>query len=176
MIIDRRGARLNHRHYSSPFTRERVKSVEVAAGLTMNTDFDILVGSSAGELEALSDSLLAPSAQARLDELLARNAQHQLEAAQQSELDRLLERVDQLTVLKTRARYPAAPPRRGFSAVSVYISADLQQKIRSRFSNRCAYCQTPSERSATPRGASSISDRVRPTHQPPLFEWRRSRR
>ena len=45
------------------------------------------------------------SAQARLTELLARNAQHQLEATEVSELDRLLERVDQLTVLKTRARY-----------------------------------------------------------------------
>jgi HNH endonuclease len=27
--------------------------------------------------------------------------------------------------------------------VSVYIPAELQQKIRVRFSNRCAYCQTP---------------------------------
>jgi hypothetical protein len=71
----------------------------------MNNDPEMLVGLSTGELEALSDSLLAPSAQARLDELLARNAQHQLEAAEVSELDRLLERVDQLTVLKTRARY-----------------------------------------------------------------------
>jgi hypothetical protein len=29
--------------------------------------------------------------------------------------------------------------------VSVYISADLQQKIRLRFSDRCAYCQTPED-------------------------------
>jgi hypothetical protein len=29
--------------------------------------------------------------------------------------------------------------------VSVYIPADLQQKIRARFSNRCAYCQTPED-------------------------------
>ncbi len=71
----------------------------------MDNDPEMLVGLSAGELEALSDSLLAPSAQARLDELLARNAQRQLEATEVSELDRLLERVDQLTVLKTRARY-----------------------------------------------------------------------
>jgi hypothetical protein len=71
----------------------------------MNNAPEILVGLTAGELEALSDSLLAPSAQAHLDELLTRNAQHQLEAAEVSELDRLLERVDQLTVLKTRARY-----------------------------------------------------------------------
>jgi hypothetical protein len=71
----------------------------------MNNDPEMLVGLSAGELEALSDSLLAPSAQAHLNELLARDGQHQLEAAEVSELDCLLERVDQLTVLKTRARY-----------------------------------------------------------------------
>ncbi len=71
----------------------------------MNDDPEILVGLSTGELEALSESLLAHSAQARLDDLLARNAQSQLQAPEVSELDRLLERVDQLTVLKTRARY-----------------------------------------------------------------------
>ena len=70
----------------------------------MENDPEMLVGLSVGELEALSDSLLAPSAQVRLNELLARNAQHQLEAAEVSELDRLLERVDQVTVLKTRGR------------------------------------------------------------------------
>jgi hypothetical protein len=66
---------------------------------------EILTGLSTGELEALADSLLAPSAQARLDELLSRNSQGQLETSEASELDRLLERVDQLTVLKTRAKY-----------------------------------------------------------------------
>jgi hypothetical protein len=57
------------------------------------------------ELEALADSLLAPSAQARLDDLLARNAEHQLSAPEVIELDRLVAQVDQLTILKTRARY-----------------------------------------------------------------------
>ena len=71
----------------------------------MNNDPEMLIGLSTGELEALSDSLLAPSAQARLDELLARNVQQQLGVSELAELDRLLERVDQLTVLKTRARY-----------------------------------------------------------------------
>jgi hypothetical protein len=71
----------------------------------MGNDPEMLVGLSAGELEALSDSLLAPSAQVRLDELLARNAEQRLGPAEVAELDRLLERVDQLTVLKTRARY-----------------------------------------------------------------------
>jgi hypothetical protein len=71
----------------------------------MNADPELLVGLSDGELEALSDSLLAPSAQARLDELLVRKAEGQLSGADETELDRLLEKVDQLTLLKTRARY-----------------------------------------------------------------------
>ena len=71
----------------------------------MNDDPEMLIGLSPGELEALSDGLLAPSAQIRLDALLSRHVQHQLEGAEVAELDRLLERVDQLTVLKTRARY-----------------------------------------------------------------------
>jgi len=71
----------------------------------MSNDSEILVGLSDGELEALAESMLATSAQARLDELLERNREQQLSAAEQLELDRLLERVDQLTILKTRARY-----------------------------------------------------------------------
>jgi hypothetical protein len=71
----------------------------------MNADPEILVGLSEGELEALADSLLSPSAQARLDELLERNSAGQLDAEDLRELDRLLARVDHLTVLKTRARY-----------------------------------------------------------------------
>lgn len=68
-------------------------------------DSELLVGLSDAELEALADSMLSPSAQARLDELLDRNAQGGLPAADQEDLDRLLARVDQLTILKTRARY-----------------------------------------------------------------------
>ncbi len=83
----------------------------------MTNDPEMLVGLSVGELEALSDSLLAPSAQARLDELLAQNTQRQLGAAEVSELDRLLERVDQLTVLKTRARYTLQHQQAGASRV-----------------------------------------------------------
>lgn len=71
----------------------------------MSHDSEILVGLSDDELEALADSLLAPSAQTRLDELLNRNAGGQLAADEQGELDHLLARVDQLTILKTRARY-----------------------------------------------------------------------
>jgi hypothetical protein len=68
------------------------------------TDPEVLVGLSMGELEALCDSLLAPAAQARLDDLLARNADDGLSAAEVAELERLVDRVDQLTILKTRAR------------------------------------------------------------------------
>jgi hypothetical protein len=71
----------------------------------MNSDSELLIGLSHDELEALADSMLAPSAQCRLDELLERNAEHRLGADEHRELDRLLARVDQLTILKTRARY-----------------------------------------------------------------------
>jgi hypothetical protein len=71
----------------------------------MSADLEVLIGLSEGELEALADSVLAPSAQARLDDLLDRNAAGQLAPNEQAELDHLLARVDQLTILKTRARY-----------------------------------------------------------------------
>lgn len=57
------------------------------------------------ELVALADSKLAPSAQSRLDELLERNSEGNLNQQDQQELDELLAKVDQLTILKTRARY-----------------------------------------------------------------------
>lgn len=71
----------------------------------MNHDSEFLTGLSPVELEALADSQLALSQQAHLDDLLARNAENQLTPTELTELDRLLQRVDQLTVLKTRARY-----------------------------------------------------------------------
>lgn len=71
----------------------------------MSSNAELLVGLSHDELEALADSMLAPSAQSRLDDLLERNSENRLGADEQVELDRLLARVDQLTILKTRARY-----------------------------------------------------------------------
>lgn len=56
-------------------------------------------------LKRLADGLLAPARQARLDELLAKNGERSLAGNERRELDRLLELADQLTVLKTRARY-----------------------------------------------------------------------
>ena len=65
----------------------------------------MLTSLSVPELEALADGLLAPARQARLDELLAKNAEGSLTGDEPRELDRLLELVDQLTLLKTRASY-----------------------------------------------------------------------
>jgi hypothetical protein len=65
----------------------------------------VLAGLSEGELEALAESTLAPAGQTRLDKLLAKNSQQQLSGAEEVELRSLLERIDQLTLLKTCARY-----------------------------------------------------------------------
>jgi len=73
--------------------------------LAMSNYSELLVGLSDGELEALADSMLAPSAQARLDDLLERNAEGRLSSDEKVDLDGLLEKVDQLTILKTRAQY-----------------------------------------------------------------------
>jgi len=71
----------------------------------MSVDSELLTSLSVAELEALADGLLAPARQARLDELLARSGEDSLGENEQRELDRLLELADQLTLLKTRARY-----------------------------------------------------------------------
>ncbi len=71
-------------------------------------DAELLVGLSEAELQALAYSALAPAEQDRLDDLLARNADGQLSEADQVALDHLLHYVDQLSILKTRARYTLA--------------------------------------------------------------------
>ena len=71
----------------------------------MSVDPEMLTSLSVAELEALAEGLLAPARQARLDDLLASKGESALSAQERQELDRLLESVDQLTLLKTRARY-----------------------------------------------------------------------
>lgn len=71
-------------------------------------DDDILVGLSQAELQALAQSVLAPVDQAHLDDLLARHAETELSPHELAQLDRLLDQVDQLNILKTRARYTLA--------------------------------------------------------------------
>ncbi|MGF1538480.1 MAG: hypothetical protein ACFB4J_18615 [Elainellaceae cyanobacterium] len=68
-------------------------------------DEDRLVGLSIDELTALASCKLAVAEQNRLDELITRNAESSLSSEDLSELDELLAKADQLTILKTRARY-----------------------------------------------------------------------
>jgi hypothetical protein len=70
-----------------------------------NADPDLLSGLDRAALQALAEGMLAPAVQTRLNEMLARNAESQLSEDESAELDHLLEQVDQLTILKTRARY-----------------------------------------------------------------------
>lgn len=71
----------------------------------MNDSSELLTSLDIDELAALADSKLALSAQDRLNELLAKNNEGNLTGDEAKELDFLLARGDQLTILKTRARY-----------------------------------------------------------------------
>ena len=71
----------------------------------MHHDIELLTSLSDEELEALASSTLAPAFQTRMDELLDENAANRLDANGKAELECLLARVDQLTIIKTRARY-----------------------------------------------------------------------
>lgn len=71
---------------------------------------DFLFGLSQDELTALANSQLAPVTQSRLNELLAQQNEASLTDEETEELDHLLFQVDQLTILKTRARYTLSQP------------------------------------------------------------------
>lgn len=73
-----------------------------------SVDPDLLIGLSQSELHALAICALAAEQQKRLDELLERNANSSLSPDETTELDKLLEAIDYLNVLKTRARYTLA--------------------------------------------------------------------
>jgi hypothetical protein len=70
-----------------------------------SADAEILNGLSEYELQALAESVLSLKAQAQLDDLLQRNQENQLTADETATLDCLLAQLDQLNILKTRARY-----------------------------------------------------------------------
>ena len=70
----------------------------------MTEDSDVLTSLNTEELRALAESNLTPTAQYRLDELLARNHDGDLDESESKELDRLLAQVDHLNILKARAR------------------------------------------------------------------------
>lgn len=68
-------------------------------------DPDMLPGFDQQTLSALAEGMLAPRFQERLDELLALNESGKLDASDQEELDQLLDRIDQINLVKTRAAY-----------------------------------------------------------------------
>jgi len=68
-------------------------------------DPELLVGLCDAELEILADSILVPRLQERLSHLLQLNQEGNLSDEEKQELDRLLEQVDQMNVLKARAMY-----------------------------------------------------------------------
>jgi hypothetical protein len=71
-------------------------------------DPDLLIGLTTPELEALAESKLAPDEQNKMSDLLRTQREANLSDAEEAELERLLARTDQLTILKTRARYTLA--------------------------------------------------------------------
>ncbi len=73
--------------------------------LSQSHDPELLVGLSDAELKVLADSMLAPRLQKRLSHLLQLNREDALDSDTKQELDRLLEQVDQMNVLKARALY-----------------------------------------------------------------------
>jgi hypothetical protein len=66
---------------------------------------DVLVGMSDIELRALAGAVLAPGHQRRLRALLRKNREGSLRAAEQAEMDGLLEESDRVALLKARAAY-----------------------------------------------------------------------
>ena len=68
-------------------------------------DEDLLSNISPAELHALSAIALAQPLQTQLSDLLDRNSENQLSPEDLIQLDRILEQVDQLNLLKARALY-----------------------------------------------------------------------
>ena len=69
------------------------------------SDEDLLTGLGLEELEALANIQLASAEQVQLSERLAQNVEGQLPIETTATIDRLLTQVDNLNILKTRARY-----------------------------------------------------------------------
>lgn len=66
---------------------------------------NILPNVSVAGLKALADAMLVPKTHAKLDDLLARNAEGELSESELHELDSIIEQIDELNLLKARADY-----------------------------------------------------------------------
>ncbi len=78
---------------------------------------ELLTSLSLEELQALADCQLAPSAQARLSDLLERCREHELGPDENAELDRIVQQADQLMLVKTRARLTLNQMQAGIAGV-----------------------------------------------------------
>jgi chaperonin GroEL len=99
---------------SAKVIRSALQNAASMAGLVLtnecisrmdDSDYEYIHGLSQAELKALAESMLAPSAQTQLTELLDRHNNNQLDEEELAELDRLLDQIDNLTLLKARAKY-----------------------------------------------------------------------
>jgi hypothetical protein len=68
-------------------------------------DSELLTSLSLEELQALAEGILAPTLQTQLDGLLEQRTEHPLSPNEEATLDRMLLQIDQLNILKTRARF-----------------------------------------------------------------------
>lgn len=94
-------------------TNEKGKQVGVLLDMTTYhqllaaapSDPELLTDLNQEELKALAESKLALETQAQLDELLQKQEEQTLSDAENSQLENILAQIDQLTILKTRAKY-----------------------------------------------------------------------
>jgi len=82
-----------------------VLDLDTYSRLTPALDPEYLIGLNIEELKALASCKLALTDQKHLDQLIDRNTENSLSEGELDDLDDLLEKVDHLTILKTRARY-----------------------------------------------------------------------
>ncbi len=72
----------------------------------MNLDDERLINLSIEELEALANSSLVPKTQTQLNELLEKNTNNKISDEEQIILDKLLNQIDNLNLLKTEQNIP----------------------------------------------------------------------
>jgi hypothetical protein len=68
-------------------------------------DSELLTSLSIEELQALAEGLLSPTLQTQLDGSLEQGTERPLSPDEEATLDRMLLQIDQLNILKTRARF-----------------------------------------------------------------------
>jgi hypothetical protein len=65
---------------------------------------ELLTGLSIEELQILAEGIVSPQKQSQLEDWLERNTTHSLTPEEAASLDRLLAQIDQLNILKARAK------------------------------------------------------------------------